>query len=147
MKNIPSSSPGSIASKSGMYEIINQQGEKTGRLVSMVRGEVFPLTPIIGQRYLLLVKEFINDEPISTWFELSYASYMVLHRIILESMPIEWQKRFVSMLKEIKEEFNTDDVPTSFWVRATQDNKFIADPYKDYRRGTPPPRKNKKDIK
>jgi len=90
-----------------------------------------------------------DEETISKWFELSYSSYMVLHRLILEAMPVKWQQRFVKMLKEIGKEFDISDVPYSFLVKARDINskKFISDPYSNYRHGTLPSRKNKNKDK
>lgn len=42
---------------------------------------------------------------IHAYFSLSYANYLVLHRSILQSMPLDWQHKFVALLMEI------DDVP------------------------------------
>lgn len=43
------------------------------------------------------------SEPIHLWFELSYASYLVLPRSVLQSTPIEWQRRFVECLEELND--------------------------------------------
>ena len=84
-----------------------------------------------------------TDSPIHDWFELSYASYLVLQRLILRSMPLDWQHRFVELLTEIEEEFDTSDVPNNFSVCARgEGGRFIKDNYRDYRRGVPPPRRN-----
>lgn len=40
---------------------------------------------------------------IHTFFSLSYASYLVLPRSVLQSMPIEWQHHFTSLLKDLLE--------------------------------------------
>jgi hypothetical protein len=79
----------------------------------------------------------MNDEPIHTFFGLSYANYMVLPRLILQSMPEEWQEKFVSMLNEMFEAFGTDFEPKGgYRVQALDENKrYYSDPYSDYRRG------------
>ena len=71
-------------------------------------------------------------EAIHVWFSLSYANYLVLPRTLLQSMPDEWQDRFVSCLKELQRA--TADIPqaSDYWVRARKDNKFIADPVPHY---------------
>ena len=67
-----------------------------------------------------------HQDPIHSWFELSYSSYLVIQRSILQSMPVEWQNKFVECLEELENEtINLKDLPNSFWVRATKNNKFI----------------------
>lgn len=46
-----------------------------------------------------------REMDIHTWFGLSYSNYLVLHRSLLQSMPEEWQHRFVRMLGELSEAF------------------------------------------
>ena len=43
-----------------------------------------------------------TQEPIHEFFELSYAHYLVLPRSLLQSMPVEWQKRFVECLDRFR---------------------------------------------
>ncbi len=40
-----------------------------------------------------------ND--IHTWFNLTYAQYLTIPRSVLQSMPLEWQQRFVKCLEEL----------------------------------------------
>jgi len=53
----------------------------------------------------------MKDEPmdISLWFNLTYAAYLVLPRLWLETMPIEWQQKFVALLNEIPDTLEIDD--------------------------------------
>lgn len=37
---------------------------------------------------------------LSTWFGLSYASYLTLPRVLMECMPDEWQGRMAALLRE-----------------------------------------------
>jgi hypothetical protein len=70
-------------------------------------------------------------------FGLSYASYLVVPRLVLESMPEDWQRRFVSMTEECHERFEFDRV--RYTVAARDDNgRFVDDPLRDYRRGVAP---------
>ena len=39
-------------------------------------------------------------EPVHRWFGLTYANYLVLPRAVLQSMPAEWQEKFVKLLEE-----------------------------------------------
>lgn len=43
---------------------------------------------------------------VHTYFGLSYSNYLVLHRTLLQSMPTEWQHRFVTMLDELDDAFD-----------------------------------------
>lgn len=45
-------------------------------------------------------------EPIHEHFGLSYAEYLVVNRTLLQSMPIEWQARFVDCLRELDNAFD-----------------------------------------
>lgn len=77
------------------------------------------------------------DDPIHQWFELTYAAYLVIPRSILQSAPVDWQKKFVALLEEL------DNVPEfacpitgeyHVYLRAT-DGRFIHDEFRDYERG------------
>jgi hypothetical protein len=76
-----------------------------------------------------------EHEPIHTWFNLTYANYLVLPRSILQSMPLEWQQRFVKCLREL-DAVTPEDAVSSYWVRAHDEHKrFVSDPYSQYERG------------
>jgi hypothetical protein len=42
---------------------------------------------------------------VHTWFGLSYSNYAVLPRTLLQSMPDEWQARFVELMDEFADAF------------------------------------------
>lgn len=42
---------------------------------------------------------------IHTWFGLSYANYLVLHRTLMQSMPESWQARMITCLRELDDAF------------------------------------------
>lgn len=46
-----------------------------------------------------------RDGAIHEHFGLSYANYLVIARSLLQSMPLEWQERFVGCLNELDEAF------------------------------------------
>ena len=50
-----------------------------------------------------------RSRDIHEYFGLTYASYLVLPRTLLQSMPDGWQERFVAMLEEMDAAF--DHVP------------------------------------
>jgi hypothetical protein len=73
---------------------------------------------------------------IHVFFGLTYSSYLVLPRSILQSMPIKWQKKFVDMLVDLEAATcNITDMPSHYTVLAKDGNKFTKDPYRDYERG------------
>jgi hypothetical protein len=72
---------------------------------------------------------------IHEWFSLSYASYLTLPRSVLQSMPDEWQKRFVAMLGDLDQAYGHLDWP-AYRVSAVDDRgRFITDPIPRYNRG------------
>ena len=75
------------------------------------------------------------EEPIHHLFALSYASYKVLPRSVLQSMPLEWQQRFVACLEELQD-VAPDDAVSRYRVLAIDERgRFVRDPYRDYERG------------
>ena len=38
-----------------------------------------------------------DPEPVHTFFGLSYASYYVINRTVLQSMPVEWQRQWCKL--------------------------------------------------
>lgn len=76
----------------------------------------------------------LDDEPIHLWFSLSYANYLVLPRSVLQSMPHEWQQRFVACLEELDAAASHLDWP-DYIVTARRDGRFARDPIPHYDRG------------
>jgi len=83
-------------------------------------------------QHILQIKEPIHD-----YFSLSYANYLVLPRTVLQSMPNEWQEKFVELLEEIPEMFGVDWEPKGGYrvLALNEDKHFIKDPYSNYERG------------
>lgn len=50
-------------------------------------------------------KTYRTNGPIHEHFGLSYSSYAVLPRTLMQSMPVEWQARMVACLKEMDAAF------------------------------------------
>jgi hypothetical protein len=72
-------------------------------------------------------------EPIHTYFELSYAQYIAIPRTVLQSMPVEWQVRFVECMTELDELI---DWRQNYYVYLRDDKgRFTSDPLADYDRG------------
>ena len=73
-------------------------------------------------------------ESIHCWFGLSYANYLVLPRSLLQSMPQEWQSKFVDMIDEISETLETPYELPEYRVNAVDEKgRFIKDDYREYR--------------
>lgn len=84
---------------------------------------------------------------VHTWFGLSYSNYLVLQRALMESMPEDWQDRFVKLLEEMEEYYGYPDIPSRFMVKVRarkDDGSFIPDPVPHYRHA---PKLTKKDFK
>lgn len=72
--------------------------------------------------------------PVHTWFELSYAQYLTVPRSILQSMPREWQERFVACLNELDAARDWRPAEGRYWVRLKDGSgKYVADPFMQYR--------------
>jgi len=79
-----------------------------------------------------------SEEAISFWFGLSYAHFLTIPRLILESMPPEWQKKMVTLLNELDETFDWLPEKGKYWVQLRDDKgRFVRldDDMCDYRHG------------
>ena len=79
-----------------------------------------------------------SNEPIHDYFELTYSSYLVLPRSVLQSMPIPWQRALVALLREAEDVCDRYDVPKvpTYQVRARDaQGRFVQDPLASYERG------------
>jgi hypothetical protein len=75
----------------------------------------------------LLAEPYNICEDLSCWFGLSYASFLVLPRVMMEAMPDEWQRKMAVLLNEYDNEFsNQPDIGTR--VQITKDGKLIKTP-------------------
>lgn len=74
--------------------------------------------------------------PVHGWFGLSYASWMVLPRTLLQSMPIEWQASLVRLMDELERSASAAGVviPERFRVHVLDTNgRFVASPFPHYK--------------
>lgn len=75
-------------------------------------------------------------ERVHNWFELSYAQYLALPRSVLQSMPDEWQERFIRCMEELDETIDWRPKEGRYWVYLRDKNgRRIEDPLGDYERG------------
>lgn len=79
------------------------------------------------------------DGPIWKAFGLTRASYAVWPRRVLQSMPVEWQRRFVELAGELNETF-PDYQSADYTVLTKSKGKFIKDPMREYRHTGPLPK-------
>lgn len=71
------------------------------------------------------------------WFELSYAQFLTIPRLVMQSMPPEWQIKMVVLLKELDDTFDWRPEEGQYWVRLRKDDGTFAEaPLGDYRRGS-----------
>ena len=69
----------------------------------------------------------VNHE-LSTWFSLSYASWLTLPRVLMEDMPDEWQSKMAALLNEYEVAYpNHPDMGTRVLV-TDLDKKLIKTP-------------------
>lgn len=72
---------------------------------------------------------------VGTWFSLSYCAYLAVNRSLLQSMPLDWQYRFVDLLDELWAQFPDIDEPIYTVHARDAAGRFIKDPIPHYNRG------------
>lgn len=79
----------------------------------------------------------IEEDPVHLWFGLSYSNYLVLPRSILQSAPVKWQRKFVSLLDELDQmSEELPGLPVSYTVKARDEKgRYYSDLYSQYDRG------------
>lgn len=78
------------------------------------------------------------------YFGLSYSAYLILPRAILCDMPHAWQMRFLDLIEELENSYDTDKFPSNYMVRAKEGNRFITDPFSNYKHVKVAPYRKKK---
>ena len=59
-----------------------------------------------------------EESPVHYHFGLSYAHWLVLPRVVMEHMPHDWQRRMVTLLKEMDDRFDWMPKNRSLFVQA-----------------------------
>ena len=80
----------------------------------------------------------MEQDRIHHFFGLTYAAYLVLPRSIMQSMPDEWQNKFVDLLEELNDSYSElfDEAGIDeYMVKAKRGGKFVHDIFMDYERG------------
>jgi len=79
-----------------------------------------------------------SDGPVWHAFGLSRAAYHVVPRRTLQSMPVEWQARFVALIEEAREVLPDEAFP-AYQVIRIDAGRFASDPNRRYRHAAPFP--------
>jgi hypothetical protein len=76
----------------------------------------------------------VPDGAVHAFFDLTYATHLVLPRSVLQSMPYPWQERLVALMRELDEtiDWRQDGICIS---RRDAEGKFLRDEFRDYERG------------
>lgn len=79
----------------------------------------------------------VSPRLIHDWFELTYAEYLTIPRSVLQSMPDEWQARFVACLDDLDAQIDwRPPAGQKYWVHLKDDkNRSVHDHLRDYERG------------
>lgn len=84
----------------------------------------------------------VNDYyhgPVWHAFGLTRASYAVFPRRALQSMPSEWQQRFVALVDEMHAALDSGAIDANWSVNLRIDGRFASDWRADYRHAGPLP--------
>lgn len=79
-----------------------------------------------------------SDGPAWHAFGLSRAAYHVIPRRTLQSMPLEWQARFVALMGEARQVLPDEAFP-EYQVIRIEGGKYASDPNRRYRHAAPFP--------
>lgn len=74
--------------------------------------------------------------PVWSAFGLTRSAYLVVPRRTLQSMPMEWQQRFVALMDEAHAHLPANAFP-SYTVQRQERGKFQTDPLRHYRHTGP----------
>lgn len=77
------------------------------------------------------------DGPVWEAFGLTYAAYAVFPRRCLQSMPHEWQERFVALVNEMHESLPEGALSGDYTVTMRVGGRIAKDPMRDYRHAGP----------
>lgn len=69
-----------------------------------------------------------DQSPINLDFGLTRASWLVAPRVILEAMPLHWQKRLSRLGEELDARFDWNPDHLEFHVQAKKDGRFVSIP-------------------
>jgi len=70
-----------------------------------------------------------DSEKLQQWFNLSYASYLTLPRVLMEAMPKEWQDKMADLLFEWDKTYRNWPEGINTRVQITKNGKLVKTPY------------------
>jgi len=77
-----------------------------------------------------------SDGPIWNAFGLGRAAYLVVPRRTLQSMPLDWQRKFVALMDQAHAALPAEAFP-EYSVHRKEGGRFVTDPLRDYRHTGP----------
>ena len=69
-----------------------------------------------------------GHERLSTWFGLSYASWLTIPRVLMEAMPDRWQRQMAELLEQYSSTWTNWPEQWGTRVQVTNDGKLIKTP-------------------
>lgn len=130
--------------EAGFYRryVLDERGCHTrDPATGLMAWEQVPARIRIAPRNPESIRDEEHREDVSLFFSLSYASYLVLPRLVMEGMPGTWQEKFVALLNECGDRFGHAYGSNQYKVKLRDGHGgFGADPLADYRRGRIPPK-------
>jgi len=78
-----------------------------------------------------------SNSSVHDWFELSYAHFLTVPRLVMESMPLDWQRKMAELLTEMDDTFDWRPTEGRYWVKLKDDHGHFSEaPLDDYRHGS-----------
>jgi len=67
------------------------------------------------------------DSPVSLYFELSYANFLTVPRLVMESMSKKWQEKMKALLDEMDNTFDWTPKSGKYYVQLWTNEEFFED--------------------
>jgi len=78
--------------------------------------------------------DVLGVTPIHDWFSLTYSSYLILPRSILQAMPQDWQRKVLRLIEEVEDTLEYEGSDYEYMVKRRIGNgQFSSDPLANYR--------------
>jgi len=114
LRRNPALTDAEVAKKTGVSERTVQRAREDLAATAKLQRSRPMTTTETGQPYER------TDGPVNLWFSLSYANFLVWHRTHMQSMPLDWQDRFVELAEELEAAF-PDHAATGYEVATVRD--------------------------